>query len=190
MELLVAVAIIGMLAAMIFPTLGKAKIRARTAKAIAELKTIELALMDYYVEYSGFPTNLHKFPYAVPVISNGLEKLKDKGYLDVVLKDGFDSEQIYRYYSCVDDKNNGISPPADDDGTPDPIGPFAGLDLADSCIVYSVGVDEKNENKDSSDPEIRNFNKAHIDAYRPDDDPIKSDNIYLIVPLSDIRYKK
>ncbi|MBU0533886.1 MAG: prepilin-type N-terminal cleavage/methylation domain-containing protein [Candidatus Omnitrophica bacterium] len=194
LEVLTVVAIIGLLAAMIFPNLGKVRIRARKSKAILELKTIQLALMDYYVEYSGFPTNLDTLPHDNPAISNGLQKLQVREYLDIVPSDGFDFRQIYRYYSCVDDKDSGNSPPADNDGTPDPMGPFVGLDLADSCIVYSVGVDGKNENKDSSDTEIRNFNKAHTDAYRSDDDPIKSDNIYLLIDPrgreGEIRYKE
>lgn len=160
MELLIVVAIIGMLAAMIFPTLGKARMRARTTKAIAELKTIELALMDYYTEYSGFPTNKTE---------NGLYKLADEEYLDTALKDAFDSSEIYQYYSCNDTG-----------------------DFADSCIVYSVGSDGENDDKD--DDEITNFNEAHADAYpgwptNLDQMP-KSDNIYLILPVEDIRYKK
>lgn len=183
-ELLVVVAILGMLAGMIFPTLGKARTRARKAKVIAELKTIELALMDYYTEYSGFPTNLNKAPHNVlpNSISNGLEKLRDENdkYLDVVPKDAFDSEQIYRYYSCVDEKNAGGT----DDGTP-----LNGEELADSCIVYSVGADRMNN--DSTNADIRNFDMAHADVYppAPATEP-DSDNIYLILPVEDIRYKK
>ncbi len=97
MELLVVIAIISMLAALVFPNLGKVRIRARKAKAIAELKVIELALTDYYTEYSGFPTNRGKSPN-----NNGINKLSEEGYLDTPLIDAFNRDRIYSYYSCND----------------------------------------------------------------------------------------
>ncbi len=157
LELLVIIAIITFLAGMVFPTLGKARTRARKAKAISELKTIELALMDYYTEYSTFPMNSY------PTVEKGLYKLAEEGYLDTALKDAFDSDNIYRYYSC------------NDSGT-----------VADSCIVFSVGPNR-------IDDGATDFDKAYADAYPlglGGPGPL-SDNIYLILlPVEDIRYKK
>lgn len=164
------ITIIGMLAAMIFPTLGKVRIRARKAKAIAELKTIELALMDYYTEYSGFPTNKDTEEGNPPVAGavNGLQKLAEAEYLDTSLVDAFDRNRVYTYYSSDNYNDN-----------------FNGdKDLADSCIVFSIGVDGR-------DNGYTNFGAAYDDAYppAPATEP-DSDNIYLIAPLSDIRYRK
>lgn len=112
LEILTVVAIIGLLAAMIFPTLGKMRIRARRSKAISELNTIKLALIEYYSEYSGFPTN-----DTVAPIKGGLYKLFEEDYLDTALADAFESSQPYTYYSCNDVD-----------------------DTVDSCIVFSVGI--------------------------------------------------
>lgn len=167
MELLVVIAIMGMLAGMIFPTLGKARIRARKAKAISELKSIELALMEYYVEYSSFPTNAN-------TTKNGIEKLTPlfgEEYLDIPLIDPFSDDEIYRYYACTDNVSGGK-------GTDD---------VADSCLVFSLGPDwQDNDIGASSTP----FDTAYNDAYPPGGAEPLSDNIYLILPLSDIRYKK
>jgi prepilin-type N-terminal cleavage/methylation domain-containing protein len=175
LELLVVIAIIGLLAGMLLPSLGRARIRARRAKAISELKVIELALTDYYAEYSGFPTNLGKSPNVFPW-TNGIYKLYEEEYLDTPLIDAFDSSKVYRYYGCTDIGAGGTG----------------ANDRADSCIVYSVGIDKRNE--DGNGNPINNFNDAHGDAYpgwpadmgqMPD-----SNNIYLVVPMSDIRYRK
>lgn len=169
LEVLVVIAIISMLAAMIFPNLGKVRTRARIAKVISELKTIELALMEYYAEHGGLPTNAWG--------SKGLYKLFEEDLLDTALADAFISTQPYTYYDCT----NGAG------------------DTADSCIVFSIGIDGK-ENT------ATDFVNALDDAYPgmpadleqlPD-----SDNIYLFVNVNasrndlllgregDIRYKK
>jgi prepilin-type N-terminal cleavage/methylation domain-containing protein len=174
MELLTVVAIIGLLAAMIFPNLGKAKVRARTAKAVSELKTIELALMEYYSEYSGLPTN-----DTVAPVKSGLYKLFEEDLLDTALTDAFSGggqfSQPYVYYSCIDD-----------------------VPTADSCIVFSVGPDGLTNNAVDFDSAL---NDAYPDM-NDFDEPPASDNIYLFIganmsrtdPLSgresDIRYKK
>lgn len=166
LELMVVMAVIGMLAAMIFPNLGRARTRARTAKALSELKTIELALMEYYADYSGFPTNLGMSPPA----TNGIDKLAldEREYLDTTLPDAFMPSQPYQYFSS--DNYNGM---------------MSDQDFADSCIVFSVGPDKKDNGK-------TNFGDAYDDAYpgpTMDIMPI-TDNIYLILPVEDIRYKK
>ncbi|MBU1912746.1 MAG: prepilin-type N-terminal cleavage/methylation domain-containing protein [Candidatus Omnitrophica bacterium] len=176
LELLTVVAIIGLLAAMIFPTLGKVKIRARRSKAITELNTIKLALIEYYSEYSGFPTN-----DASPV-KGGLYKLFEEDYLDTALADAFKSSQPYTYYSCIDD-----------------------VPTADSCIVFSVGTNGK-EDPSYKDATIDDFDEAIRDAFpglaTGDFDQMPtSDNIYLFMtnasrndPLAiregEIRYKE
>ena len=158
LEILTVVAIIGLLAAMIFPNLGKVRIRARKAKVISELKTIELALMDYYTEHSGFPTT-----DILPPPKSGLYKLFEEDYLDTALADAFNSPQPYEYYSSKD-----------------------GGDTADSCLVFSVGPDSKNNG-------AIDWLTAHADVNLGGAEPI-SDNIYLVIDPSgregDIRYKQ
>ncbi|MCK4905373.1 prepilin-type N-terminal cleavage/methylation domain-containing protein [bacterium] len=175
LEILTVVAIIGLLAAMIFPTLGKMRIRARRSKAISELNTIKLALIDYYSEYSGFPYN------DMAPDKSGLYKLFEEDYLDTALADAFESSQPYKYYSCND----------------------GGVGTADSCIVFSVGVNGK-EDPSYKDATIDDFDEAIRDAF-PNmsdlDQMPTSDNIYLFTtnasrndPLAiregEIRYNK
>jgi prepilin-type N-terminal cleavage/methylation domain-containing protein len=173
LELLAVIAIISMLAAMILPNLGKVKIRARTAKAVSELKTIELALMEYYAEHGGLPTNKWG--------SSGLYKLFEEDLLETALADAFKTSQQdsqpYTYYDCT----NGTG------------------DTADSCIVFSVGPDGVGNPAANF---ISALNDAYPGMPADLDRLPDSDNIYLFVnvnasrtdPLlgreADIRYKK
>ncbi len=170
-ELLTVMVIIGVLAAMIFPNLAKVKIRARTAKAVSELKTIQLALMEYYAEYGGLPTN----DVLPKPVKSGLYKLYEEDLLETAIADAFVSSQPYKYYSSDD-----------------------GGDEADSCIVFSIGIDGKENNATDF---VNALNDAYPDKSNLDVMP-KSDNVYLFVnvnasrtdPLAtreaDIRYKK
>ena len=54
-ELLVVIGIISILAAMILPTLGKAKDSAKKAQARSEMQNISGAVRAYEAEYSRFP---------------------------------------------------------------------------------------------------------------------------------------
>ncbi len=183
LEVLLVIAVMGVLAAMIFPSLGKVKIRARTAKAVSELKTIQLALMEHYSEHGGLPTN----DEAPSPIKSGLYKLSEEDLLETALADAFLSTQQYTYYAS--DNYNGTG---------------STEDLADSCIVFSVGSDGSDKDRNGND--IDNFDDALNDAYPGlplDLDRLpESDNIYLFVNVNasrtdpllgregDIRYKK
>jgi len=54
-ELLVVVAIIGILAAVVLPTIGQAQAKARDAKRIEELRQLRLALQLYYLDNNYYP---------------------------------------------------------------------------------------------------------------------------------------
>ena len=54
-ELLIVVAIIGILAAIAVPNFLQAQIRAKTAKAISNMRTIQNALEQYYLDKNTYP---------------------------------------------------------------------------------------------------------------------------------------
>ncbi len=57
-ELLVVIAIIGILASIITVSLTSARAKGRDAKRIADIRTIQLALENYYSDNGYYPTNL------------------------------------------------------------------------------------------------------------------------------------
>lgn len=56
-ELLVVISIIGILAALVLPAIGKAKVSAQVAKAKTEIKDIEGAISQYQATYSRMPAS-------------------------------------------------------------------------------------------------------------------------------------
>lgn len=65
-ELLVVISIIGILAGMLLPALGKAKVRAQVAQARTEMKAIESAISQYRADYSRFPGSTQAVNSLVP----------------------------------------------------------------------------------------------------------------------------
>ena len=118
-EMLAVVAIIALLAGMLLPALSKARIRARVAKAKAEMLNIRVSIEQYYADYSTYPTN-----YRV-TDTKGLNKLEEdtKSYISSVPTDPFSSSSYYQYY-CNDEV----------DGTTD--------DTATAWVLFSVGPDK------------------------------------------------
>ncbi len=57
-ELLVVIAIIGILASIVMVSLASAKAKARDAKRISDIKTIQLALEEYYTDNLSYPISL------------------------------------------------------------------------------------------------------------------------------------
>jgi type II secretion system protein G len=58
MELLVVVAIIGILSAITFPRLEAARVKGRDAKRISDVTQLSVALEAYFQEYGQYPTTL------------------------------------------------------------------------------------------------------------------------------------
>ena len=108
MEMLVVIAIIAMLAGMLLPALSKARIRARVAKATAEMTNIRVAIEQYYADYSTYPTNDSYWNYEnidqVGTNYGALYKLRDdpKAYMSSIPMDPFDKSVPYMYFSNGD----------------------------------------------------------------------------------------
>ncbi len=109
MEMLVVIAIIAMLAGMLLPALSKARIRARVAKAKAEMLNIRVAIEQYYADYSTYPTNDDHWNYSntgkIATKNYGaLYKLETdpKAYTSSIPMDPFDKSVPYTYYSNRD----------------------------------------------------------------------------------------
>lgn len=65
-EMLVVIAIIGILAALIFPAFSAVDARAKRNKARGELKQIESAIESYYARYNHYPPDNTSYPLADP----------------------------------------------------------------------------------------------------------------------------
>lgn len=80
-EMIVVIAIIGLLAAMLLPAVSAARERARRVTAKTEVKQLEIAWKSYYSEYQRWPTNVLKgINYeetAVPIIGDVVKLLSD-----------------------------------------------------------------------------------------------------------------
>ena len=130
-EMLVVIAIIALLAGILLPTLGKARIRARVAKAKTEMLNIRVSIEQYYSDYSTYPTNDSYWNYSssdkVGTNYGALYKLRDdpKAYMSSIPRDPFDSSVPYMYFSNEDDM----------DGT---------SDTATAWVLFSKGPDKKN----------------------------------------------
>lgn len=154
-ELLVVIAIIGMLAGILLPTFGKARIKARVAKAKAEMNNIRATLLDYYNEYSTFPTNSQVTMSNPDGLQRGLVN-DPKKFLSSLPKDPFNKVYPYRYYSSGD-----------------------GTDAADSCILFSVG---PNGDDDGVDSFLAAFN-ADGSWYKEYTQGSTDGNIYIDYPI-------
>ena len=106
-EMLAVIAIIALLAGMLLPALSKARIRARVAKAKAEMLNIRVSIEQYYADYSTYPTNDSDYNYSGTVGTDygALYKLKDdsKEYMSSIPRDPFDNSKPYIYFSNEDD---------------------------------------------------------------------------------------
>ena len=119
-EMLAVIAIIALLAGMLLPALSKARIRARVAKAKAEMINIRVAIEQYYADYSTYPTNIR-----IGTDNKGLDKLvvDTKNYMSSVPMDPFLSSNYYEYY-CNDEYYDGSA------------------DTATAWVLFSVGPDK------------------------------------------------
>jgi prepilin-type N-terminal cleavage/methylation domain-containing protein len=95
-EMLTVIAIIGILAGLLFPAIGAALKKAKVAKAQTEVKAIETALKGYYTEYGKWPaapTTPSDYNYGAwnPDLTGYL----DNGHLMNVLRSISDPDATY-----------------------------------------------------------------------------------------------
>jgi prepilin-type N-terminal cleavage/methylation domain-containing protein/prepilin-type processing-associated H-X9-DG protein len=91
-ELLVIIAIISILAAILFPVFARARENARRASCISNLKQMGLGVMMYVQDYDGH------FPYSqMTMASMGLTSSQVPGYADFVGSSVVWEEQTYPY---------------------------------------------------------------------------------------------
>ena len=146
-ELLVVVAVIGILAAMLLPALSRARTAARVARAKAELHQVELALEMYRDTLKTYPPT--RTYCGSPLAASSCEiprELYDAGFLGARMRDVFWPDHDYRYLAPGPGfHNDSPSPraiwlPAD---WPEDSGPLRWYDSQDSSPVkwalWSVG---------------------------------------------------
>jgi len=97
-ELLVSIAIVGTLAAMLLPAVAGTYLTARVTEVQSDLRQIELAIHDYWIDYNTYPpariyclANKRHLYYALP------KELEEQGYLTDPPEDPFNPGQAYRY---------------------------------------------------------------------------------------------
>lgn len=141
MELLVVMAIIGVLAAILFPVLGVARQKAMVSKVQQELKGLELAIQDYQMDHGSFPaptdpswTN-KTYPYYIKqlVDANEITLGEAKKFVDPFSNPDWELyKRYYHYYVAKKDQWTYV------DGNGDTVG----YPSNDSFIIFSVGPDE------------------------------------------------
>jgi len=97
-ELLIAIAIIGILAALLLPGLSRARIAAKAAKAKVELRQVGIAVQLYRNDHDSFP--LARTYCAANKINDYYElppELEEHRYLSSHLVDVFNPPRTYKY---------------------------------------------------------------------------------------------
>ena len=91
-ELLVVVAIIGILSSIVMVSLGSSKQKSRDAKRVSDIKTLQLALATYYSDKTSYPTRLGDL-----VTGGYLPTLPRDPNSTVVCSDGMQVLSCYKY---------------------------------------------------------------------------------------------
>lgn len=149
-EMIVVIAIIGMLVGLLFPAISGAIRTARKARAKTEVYNLASAFRAYYTEFGYWPTNVMD---SLEVTTNTFANSRNIVFYDFSLKDVEFTTARYLdpwrhpYWFRVDhDYNNSIQSPFQGDGN-----------IAAGAIVWSMGPDEgASLSYKKSDPANRN----------------------------------
>ena len=93
-EMLVVIAIIGILAALLFPVIARVKSRAKISQAKTEMATLMLAISQYQMEYSGnfpVPVYVKSVPPSFPDFTFGTTGVQ--GYGGISIQTGTATEE-------------------------------------------------------------------------------------------------
>ena len=139
-ELLTVVAIIAILAAMLFPVLDAAKQRAQVSKIRQELDSLQTGLQSYYMDKGSYPswddpgwTSL-LYPYYIKLLidTNYLTVEGAKKFRDTYADPSWGMNGKYHYYVAKANKWNYT----------DAGGTVVNYPVNETAVVFSVGPDE------------------------------------------------
>lgn len=102
MELIVVIAILSILAGVLAPRVSNHLASARDARRLADIKTVRLAIEQYYADKGKYPPpnkNQNYGGWDVSHDGNFIRVLRNEGYLDQDVEDPINDETYhYRYY--------------------------------------------------------------------------------------------
>ena len=154
-ELLVVIAVIAILAGMLLPAIGKAKEKAKVAKARAEIKTLEMAIKQYETTYGYMPVAADSADVRIDTLAkyNALLRLlsctggatadyntRNIKFLEVATADEYNDPWKNRYMIVFDANYDGKI----DKNTSADKGPY--VDVLKSVAIWSYGPNTDNNN--------------------------------------------
>lgn len=143
LELVVVVAIISLLAAMLFPVFSSVRRQARKTAAFTEAQNIETALKQYYAEYAKWPTGLTET--AGTRISGDLADILQGGN-----PDGSNPKQLqFMQFSRFDSNNN-------------PVNPWAGRDTPGTADSFYYALCDRNYDNIVQTPDTQTVRRTII----------------------------
>ena len=101
-ELLVVIAIIGILAGVVTVSVGNAQAKARDAKKVSDISSLQTALEMYYNDTGSYRINNCSGSW-IDVYDRITIELKDKGYLSSIPKSPVNGQPYY--FSCPNKDN-------------------------------------------------------------------------------------
>lgn len=141
-ELMVVIAIIGILSSVVLASLNKARERARDAKRVTELKSLQIALALYYDKHRSYPssgTSAEADGEAIPGTGAGvLEVLRTENLVAVIPTDPT-STRSYRYKTSTATNATSYCLGADLEGTANATAECSGANIAGVDYNFEVG---------------------------------------------------
>lgn len=112
-ELLVVIAVIGILASVVMASLNSARVKARNAKRISDLKQISLAVEMYYNDYGTYPYCNNGANGSCNTTGGLFAQLNTLAvvptYIQTISNDPRNSIGQYGYYYSINYRKNGTS---------------------------------------------------------------------------------